>query len=318
VEFEDAGLIPFPSGALPGGARVLTDQSQCPFRAFAAARLGAAGWQAAQTGLSPSQRGGLLHAVLHRIWGGPPEGLRGLADLERIADREGFAAPHVRRVFAEEIPSPLRARLPRRYLELEELRLIRLLGAWLDFEATRAPFDVDGTEVDRTVHLAGLTLRLRLDRLDRLADGTVLVVDYKTGNVSPKSWDLPRPEDVQLPLYAGFALDRESEELGGLVFAKIRPGEHEFAGCVADAKGTLLPSLGASRQLVREPLSAEQLMDWRAAIERLARDFLAGKAEVDPADAPKTCLHCGLESLCRIREALYAADAEEDEEEDDE
>jgi hypothetical protein len=29
---------------------------------------------------------------------------------------------------------------------------------------------------------------------------------------------------VQLPLYAGFALEAEKERLGGLVFAKVRAG----------------------------------------------------------------------------------------------
>ncbi len=65
---------------------------------------------------------------------------------------------------------------------------------------------------------------LRLDRIDRLNDGTFLVIDYKSGDVSPKSWDLPRPDDVQLPLYAGFALDR-GPGARRPVFAKLRAGE---------------------------------------------------------------------------------------------
>ena len=120
------------------------------------------------------------------------------------------------------MPAAARERMPQRYLELEELRLTRLVTEWLDYESTRLALHVAETEADRTINLAGLTFDLRLDRIDRLNDGSLLVIDYKTGDVSPKSWDLPRPDDVQLPLYAGFALDRE-EELGGLVFAKVRP-----------------------------------------------------------------------------------------------
>ena len=67
-------------------------------------------------------------------------------------------------------------------------------------------------------------MKLRLDRLDRLNDGSLLVIDYKSGNVAIKSWELPRPDDVQLPLYAAFGLDRE-RETGGLVFAKVRTGD---------------------------------------------------------------------------------------------
>jgi ATP-dependent helicase/DNAse subunit B len=57
------------------------------------------------------------------------------------------------------------------------------------------------------------------------------------------------------------------------------------------------------------------LIDWKQRIEQLALDFLNGRAEVDPRDYPKTCEHCGLETLCRVTEnqALLAIDQESDE-----
>ena len=93
------------------------------------------------------------------------------------------------------------------YLELEEIRLARLLSEWIEFEKSRAPFTVEQTEAQRTVTIAGLSMNLRLDRVDRLVDGSPLVVDYKTGSVDPRSWDLPRPDDLQLPLYKVFGLE---------------------------------------------------------------------------------------------------------------
>jgi RecB family exonuclease len=173
--------------------------------------------------------------------------------------------------------------MPRRYLELEAKRLTSLLTEWLDYEAARIDFDVVETEAKRTIHLAGLTFDLRLDRLDRLNDGTLLVVDYKTGAVTPKSWELPRPDDVQLPLYAGFAI-KEEETLGGLAFAKVRSGDQSFAGYVGDAKATLIPDLGNTSALVKQPFDAIMLIDWRQHIEQLAEDFLAGRAAVDPRE----------------------------------
>jgi len=74
LPFEDASRIPFPPGKAEGGSSVLTSQSQCPFKAFATARLAARGWEPAEAGLTAAQRGQLLHAVLHAVWGGPPEG----------------------------------------------------------------------------------------------------------------------------------------------------------------------------------------------------------------------------------------------------
>jgi probable DNA repair protein len=316
VPFEDFSRIPFPPGKVAGGASVLTAQSQCPFKAFATARLAAEQWKPAEAGLTAGQRGSLLHAVLQSIWAGPPDGIRSHADLVSLSDREAFVSAHVQRTLSRELRPHLREQMPRRYLELEALRLIRLVTEWLEYEAARISFEVAATEDKRTVHLNGLTFNLRLDRLDRLIDDTLLVIDYKSGNVSPGAWNLPRPEDVQLPLYAGFAL-KEDEVLGGLTFAKVRPGKLEFAGRVGDAAATLFSTLKGASPLVKNPFTAEQLLDWRDCIQQLSRDFIAGRAEVDPREAPKTCLRCGLQTLCRIQENS-ALRAGEDESEDEE
>jgi probable DNA repair protein len=313
VLFEDFSRIPFPLGKVAGGAAVLTSQSQCPFKAFATARLAAQEWKPAEAGLTASQRGSLLHAVLHAIWAGPPEGIRSYAELMSLNDRLAFVADHVQRTLARELRPHLRELMPRRYLELEEQRLTRLVTEWLEYEATRIEFEVAETEVKRTVHIDGLTLDLRLDRMDRLNDGSQLVIDYKSGYVSPSAWELPRPDDVQLPLYAGFALEAD-ELLGGLVFAKVRAGEMKFAGHVGDAAATLFAGLKGGNPLVKNPFTAEQLLDWRDCIQQLAREFLAGRAEVDPRETTKTCERCGLQTLCRIHERETQFDCEDESE----
>lgn len=310
TEANEAEEIVPRSRIVRGGSTVLTSQSQCPFKAFATARLGAQAWEPAEAGLSASLRGQLLHAVMHAVWGGPPNGLRTLDELVGLTDRRSFVEAHVCRVLSEKLPAAAREQMPRRYLELEEQRLTRLISEWLEFELTRLPFTVAATEVDATPTVAGLTLKLRLDRVDRLNDGSLLVIDYKTGDVSPKAWELPRPDDVQLPLYAGFAL--AGGDLGGLVFAKIRTGNLGFAGRVGDAASTLLPNLKNSSALMKDALTAEQLIAWREAIEQLARDFLAGRAEVDPREHPKTCGRCGLQTICRIQELAFVTDDDTD------
>jgi ATP-dependent helicase/nuclease subunit B len=160
------------------------------------------------------------------------------------------------------------------------------------------------------------------------------VIDYKSGNVSSKAWELPRPDDVQLPLYAIFGLDGElrarlskdsrdaaatidadSEgRLGGLVFGKVRAAEHCFAGKVGDAKALLLSDVPAGSALARRKFTPEELMDWREYIEQMAQDFLAGRADVDPRQYPQTCEQCDLRALCRIQEdpvQVVEADIEE-------
>jgi hypothetical protein len=116
---------------------------------------------------------------------------------------------------------------------------------------------------------------------------------------------------VQLPLYAGFAVPAR-EEVGGLVFAKIRPGERRFDGRIANAQSTIDSGLNGTSGLVKYPLTPAQLTEWREKIEQLARDFIAGRADVDPREYPETCESCGLYTICRIREREDHLDAEED------
>ena len=139
------------------------------------------------------------------------------------------------------------------------------------------------------------------------------MVDYKTGDIAPKVWNTPRPEDVQLPLYGGFALEPGSA-LGGLVFAKIRAGDVSFAGRLGDAAATLGGGLEKIAALTKNPLTAEQLREWRDEILRLTRNYLEGRADVDPRDPKTSCKRCGLQSLCRIQEKPVLAMEEEEEE----
>lgn len=318
VEFDDGARIPYPHREVAGGAFVLTAQSRCAFQAFARARLDADGWDAAEAGLNAAERGRLLHEVLHAIWAGAPDGIRTHAELAALKNLNGFVEERVRRVLAEKMPARAREAMPRRYLELEAKRLAGLVTEWLRYEAARTPFVVEETEFDARSSISGLALKVRLDRVDRLNDNSLLVIDYKTGQVSPNAWNLPRPDDVQLPLYAVFALGGIGGDAGGLVFARIRAGENkEFLGRVRNAKATVLNSLGAQKALVKNPLADDDLAAWRASIEDLAQAFLAGRAEADPRDWPSTCERCGLVSLCRIAEhpPQTAADAGGDAEE---
>jgi len=299
--FLDWSQVPFPSGAAAGGANILTFQSQCAFKAFATVRLAARTWEPAETGLTVLERGLLLHDAMHRIWAGPPEGIRTHAELASKTNLEAFVTGHVRALLSEKTPLRARDGMPPRYLELEAKRLTALISEWLRYEEERLPFAVEQTEAKSAAAIGGLQLNLRLDRVDRLNDGSLLVIDYKTGDVSPKSWDPPRPGDLQLPLYAVFGLGPAEGEIGGLVFAKLRAGECEFAGKVRHAATQLKADLNRGTNLVTKPLSRQEMAAWRRKITELAEDFLAGRADVDPRDN-ETCKQCGLHAVCRIEE----------------
>jgi ATP-dependent helicase/nuclease subunit B len=321
IPIVDSSTTPFTAAYLRGGAAVLSSQSQCPFKAFATARLAAESWDAAQAGLSAKQRGQTLHAVLHSVWSGKRPGIKKRDDLIPIKDLAAFVRTHVKAGLQSGLQPGISEQMPPTYMQLEETRLVRLVTEWLEFERTRETFTVEQTEAQRTVTIEGLGMNLRLDRVDRLVDGSSLVIDYKTGNVDPKSWDLPRPDDLQLPLYKVFGLETLQPSLfdsfggpasGGLVFAKVRAGDTCFAGRVVDAKKTINPDLTGNSGLVRRKLTGLDESEWKQYIRQLAEEFIHGRANVDPRDYPKTCERCGLQSVCRIQEPENRSRVEEE------
>ena len=120
VGFQDMSRIPLQGEQADGGSTVLTVQSECPFKAFATARMRAQGWEYAQAGLTPLQRGKLLHAVLHSVWGGPPAGIRTHAELLALADLRGFVEGHALRAMVDKVPAGVSEQMPRRYLETRD------------------------------------------------------------------------------------------------------------------------------------------------------------------------------------------------------
>ena len=72
-----------------------------------------------------------------------------------------------------------------------------------------------------------MTLALRLDRVDRLDDGSIAVIDYKTGgDAEPDAWLGERPRLPQLPLYAeALGVDRVS----AVAFGRVRTGDTGYS-----------------------------------------------------------------------------------------
>ena len=314
---DEAGppLQPTP-GAQPGGARLLDDQSACPFRGFAAHRLHARALERPEPGLDARTRGALLHGVLHRFWQGldSQQALLALEPTQRAARLHASAEAALDDLDRKR-PGLIGPRLRR----IESERLVRLGSGWIDIEAQRPPFSVVSLEAQAIMSIGGLTLRLQPDRIDRLDNGALVVIDYKTGRVSHADWLGERPAAPQLPLYATM-LSGQSETVHAIAFAqiraeKIRPVALSAAPlALEDAKPVDEVMTSSGR-----PGWTGLLADWRERLERLAAGYLAGEAAVAPA-RPSACSHCDLPSLCRLEERRGLAArlrAESDSEGDD-
>lgn len=281
-----------------GGARVLADQAACPFRAFARHRLGAQPMEAPALGLDAADRGTLIHALLKFIWDELKDsatlGSIGPAKLDKVI--EDAAAGAIAEV-GKKRPGVLEGR----FAQLERERLTRLAREWLETEKQRPDFEVAVSEESREFKVADLTLRGRIDRMDRLADGSHALIDYKTGKTSVSAWLGERPDDPQLPLYAINA----EESIAAVAFAKVKVGEMRFEGLAQEEQS--LPgaaTLGKSRVKLakRYPSWNDLLAGWKRELEALGQGFASGAAHVDPKRLSKTCELCDLQPLCRVHE----------------
>ena len=284
------------SGSIRGGSALLADQSQCPFRAFARHRLHAHALPDIESGLSAAERGSLLHDALYQMWGV-------LEDSARLQALTSGEALSLAETSAAEAIASFRGRrdaVTLALLDLEQERLISSLSRWLEVERQREPFRVIAREQRIELSAGPLTLQLQLDRIDQLASGGKLLIDYKTSNSRVTQWFGERLEEPQLPLYGSTV---EIAELEAVSFAVLRQDVSEYRGVASTPVGPGISTdiAAATRR------SAQQFDDWSAVLANWQRQldglieaFLRGDAAVDPIDRRRSCQYCGLEGLCRV------------------
>ena len=90
----------------------------------------------------------------------------------------------------------------RQLMRLEAERVSSLLQEFVVAEKARDEFRVAAVENTMTFEHAGVMLELRFDRVDRLADGSALIADYKTGSARPLLNKQGEPADLQLVVYS--------------------------------------------------------------------------------------------------------------------
>jgi len=287
---------PFSAGESTRGVATLRAQSRCAFRGFAETRLAAKGLDQPVPGFNERERGDLVHHALEHVW----SVLRDSNSLQllspqaqrRLLDEAAIAA--IAAICKRRDPGP-------RWRSREHVRLNSLLGMWLDVERKRAPFAVENLEQGAQVaRFADLDFAVRIDRVDRLADGARVLIDYKTGAANA-DWRGDRPDNPQLPIYA--LLRREA--LVAVAYGRVNAGD---SGFVAEAERRDIFKLGARNSALEGMRDFAALVGlWSRRIERLAAEFAAGRAEVAPT--LKACKTCDLHGLCRVPAALE--DAEE-------
>jgi len=185
--------------------------ARCPFEYFLRYVLGIEEVEAPvdELELSPRDRGSLLHEVLRRLYDerlkGRPLGGLSDEDAEDVLGRGIEVLDECGRLHAESHPATWDA---------ERQRTADQLRALLRHEQQQHP-DAAPAHFERDFGMAGpppyllplgpgeaVSFRGRIDRIDALPDGTVQVVDYKTGKGGGlRRRSLAGGTQLQLPIY---------------------------------------------------------------------------------------------------------------------
>ncbi len=277
------------------GVSTLRAQSRCAFRGFAETRLAAEALEQPVPGFNERERGILVHHALQHVW----SALRNSNELQLLAPDaqrrllDEAATRAIAAISKERDPGP-------RWRARERVRLNHLLMLWLDVERKRAPFAVENLEqAAQVAQFAGLNFAVRVDRVDRLADGARVLIDYKTG-AAIADWRGDRPDNPQLPIYALL----QPEALVAVAYARVNAAD---SGFIAEAERRDIFKLSARASLLEGmPNFAALIGLWAGRVERLAAAFASGRAEVAPT--LKACRTCKLQGLCRVPAALDAVD----------
>lgn len=252
-----------PNEKIRGGAYTVQRQYLEPFGAFVYGRLGVRTLETIAAGLSPSVRGNIIHNALHNLLASRPS-------QDEIID---WAADEKQRRIGSAVDAALAEHSRNadsvfmRILSLERGRLLQLLESFVVAETNRVPFAVADVERKVDYNKFGVELGLRVDRIDRLDDGRLLVIDYKTGipkHFLDRAGDLT---DLQLVVYA----DALQEEVGGLALINIDSR-------VIDSRGA---GAGGSWSSKYTDDWTETLHSWRAEVHLAMKGIAGGDARLN-------------------------------------
>jgi hypothetical protein len=260
--------------------------ADCPFRYFSSRVLRLEEERPDTPGLDPRRWGTLVHGVFERFfgtWSAGGEGAITAASLdaaramfESIVDAEILALPPADRGVERTrlLGSAASPGIGERALRLEASRAAHVVERRLEW-------DLSGTyEVPAPGGARRLALRGIADRIDLLADGTLRVLDYKTGRAPD------RGRALQLPVYGWCAEQR----LDGHRGRRWRLAEASYLAF--GERQPWSPVIAAPEQ--RDEVVARALRQLVETVDAITR----GAFPPRPAER-RFCATCGFAAACR-------------------
>lgn len=301
---EDHQAPPVQDGEhISGGTGLLRAQALCPAWAFYQYRLKARKLETPHNGLDAMQRGDLIHRVMAEFWSRQPSLDWATVQPETLQGQLQAIASEVMAAFNREFSQPF----SEVFCQLESERLVKLALTWLwEVERERPQaFAVTMTEKEFKPMIEGIQVKLVIDRVDTLADGRLVVIDYKTGSAPDyKNWASDKITEPQLPIYAAFVL--QDADIAAVCFGKLRLTDGGFAGVAAE--DDIVPGIRAFNHERNTLFDRELFPDWpsilqhwHSQITRTAQALKAGAAAV-VFESEQDLAYCDVLPLLRLPE----------------
>ena len=188
------------------------------------------------------------------------------------------------------------------FLKIEEKCVRKMILDILELEKKREPFLVYSIEKNEKKNFFGLTVRYRIDRIDKLSGNEFMVLDYKTGAniVNKLKYEKGQMINMQLPFYV---IAEDDKRLGGAAYIGISFKKYLFSGIFKKERLFVKNNMNAvkTNQDKKEDLEEwrKKLCFWKNQIENISKKFLLGKFEPF-SDGNLMCFRCNLKSLCRM------------------
>lgn len=258
-----------------GGVSILKAQMACSFKGFAH-RLNIPNFDQAHIGLSRAEQGDIIHKVLEKIY-------QNVASSDELSNDDVLNP-----LISTSIKTELNRYPKSGFIQIEHQRLTPLIQKFIDTEKQRNNFKVIATEQNIKVNIAGLSFKVRLDRMDELENGERIIFDYKTGNIPSNPWCGEPIKEPQLPIYV------LNEQAQGIAF--IKPTLDKVSYLALAKNQDSLPNKTKQQQSCRD--WEQQLKLWQQQLNQASDDYQSGKAAVLPTQ--HACQYCQYDSLCRV------------------
>lgn len=289
---DDCALAITGNITIRSGIDCLSHYHKCPAWAFYEHRLGAKEPRDdSQEEITKMSRGNLIHKSLENFW----LKHKNTKQLARMTQEN-------LKMYIQESINPVVTSYQNTHPEINKILiksekefLKSILYQWLSYEKNnRSFFSVIHCEQMHEININRINFKVRIDRIDQYDDNSKLLIDYKTGKVSPKSqWRSLK--DLQIPIYAVFT---NISGLNAISIGKININNIELFGLSSQLK---TPSDG---NIVQIKDWNKIIHQWKADIEQIASEYLSGKATV-VFERENDLRYCNVLPLLRIAEKKW-------------